>query len=139
MTRDRAEDEAKVEEEEAETEGLSQAGGLGVVEIGWDASRDNQVQPVQPVVVAPKDGGGGGSVDGAGVGGVQPVGATGEVVVTWPISRRPPTVEEAAAMRAMKAAEQLSLNKLCFRCYGFKDGAVLGWVKEAVEDDRMTR
>lgn len=117
MMRDRAEDEAKAkaEEEVVEAEGLSWAGGLGVAELGWDASRDNQVQPVQPV--AP----------------------TGEVVVTWPISRRPPTVEEAAAMRAMKAAEQLSLNKLCFRCYGFKDGAVLGWVKEAVEDDRMTR
>lgn len=72
-----------------------------------------------------------GAVAGAELQPVEPVAA----VVNFPIPKRPPTEAEAAEIRTL-ARQGESLNALCRRVYGFKDGPTFAWIKATISESR---
>lgn len=62
----------------------------------------------------------------------QPVSTTAPVFPTFPVSRRPLTDQEAAAVQEMFMAGQ-SQNSIIEEVYGNKDGKTMLWIKDAKE------
>lgn len=93
------------------------------------ATDDHQWQPAQPATVHPADPAGVGGAEGDTLPPVDPVAMVAARV--FPIERRPPSAAEAAVIRQLAEAGE-SLNSLCKRVYGGKDGKAFAWVKEAL-------
>lgn len=93
------------------------------------ATDDHQWQPAQPATAHPADPAGVGGAVGGALPPVDPVAMVAARI--FPIERRPPSAAEAAVIRQLAEAGE-SLNSLCKRVYGGKDGKAFAWVKEAL-------